>query len=138
MRHRVELLEFLQLARLGRGFQGGEGGQRNQLVVGSGDVDLLQLIGSQTFFALDLRNHFVAPALDAEAVDVVPAEHGGKILARLGKVHSLRTEFVAVEDDLSLRLVELQVGVGINEKATGEGFLHELIGKLAELPWFRG
>ena len=133
-RHRVELLEFVQLPRLGSGLQRGEGGQRNEFVVRSGDVDLLQLIGGQTVRAFDLRNDFVAPALDAEAIDVVAAEHGGKILAGLGQVDSLRAEFVAVEDDLSLRLVELQVGVGVNEEAAGERFLHELVGKLAELP----
>ena len=115
--HGVELLEFLQLARLGCVLQGCEGGQRDEFVVGSLDVDLFELIGRQTLRALDLRNDLVAPALDAEAIHIIPAQHGGKILTGLGQVHSLRAELVAVEDDLGLRLVELQVGVGENEQA---------------------
>src|SRR5216683_5511614 len=132
----IELLELLQLPRLGRGFQGGEGREPNQLVVGSSDVDLFQLIRRQTFGALDLRNDLVAPALDAEAVDIVSAEQRGKVLTSLGQVHSLSTNLVTVEDNLSLWLIELQVGVGKNEQATGECFLHQLIGEFTELPRF--
>ena len=37
--------------------------------------DVRQLVRSQALCALDLRDHLVAPALDAEAVHVVAAEH---------------------------------------------------------------
>ena len=132
----VELLEFLQIPRFGSGFQGGEGREAHQLTVGSSDVDLFELIRRQTFGALDLRNDLVAPALDAEAVDIVSAEQRGKVLTSLGQVHSLSTNLVTVEDNLSLWLIELQIGVGENEKATGECFLHQLIGEFTELPRF--
>jgi len=136
-RHCIELLEFVQLPRLGGVLQGREGGQRDQLVVRAGDVDLLQLISVQALRAFDLRNDFIAPALDAETVDIVTAEHSGKILSRLCQVHPLGADFVAVKHDFSLRLIKLQVGVGEDEKAAGECFLHQLIGELIELPRFR-
>ena len=131
--HGVELLELLQLARLGGRPQAGEGRQRHELVARSRDVDLRQLIGRQALGALDLRNHLVAPALDAEPVDVVAAEQRRQILAGLAQVDALRAQLVAIEDDLRLRLVELQVGVGEDEQPARERLLHELAGKLAEL-----
>src|SRR5208283_5774317 len=51
--------------------------------------------------------------------------------------NSLSTNFVAVEDHLSLRLVELEVGVSVNEQAAGECFLHQLVAELDQLPRFR-
>src|SRR5580658_8500993 len=44
-RDSVQLLEFIQLPGLRRGLQRGKRGQRNQLVVGAGYIDLLQLLG---------------------------------------------------------------------------------------------
>src|SRR6266550_4513281 len=132
--HSVELLEFFQLARLGCGLQRCEGRQRNEFIVGSLYVDLLELIGCQTLRSLDLRNHLVTPALDAKAIYIIPAQHGRKILTGLSQVHSLRAELVAVEDDLGLRLVELQVGVGEDEQTTRECLTHELFSKCVELP----
>ena len=72
--HGVELLELLQLARLGGRPQTRERRQRHELVAGSRDVNLRQLIGRETLGTLDLRNHLVAAALNAEAVDIVAAE----------------------------------------------------------------
>src|SRR5439155_18847064 len=46
---RVQLLEFLQLARLGGRAKGSESGQRNQPVCGTSDIHLRQLIGRQPF-----------------------------------------------------------------------------------------
>ena len=90
------------------------------LLLRSRDVDLRQLVGGQALRALDLRNDLVAAALDAEAVDVVPAQQGGKVLAGLAQVNALRAELVAVEDDFGLRLVEFQIRVGVDEQAAGE------------------
>src|SRR6266446_3580176 len=132
--HGVELLKFFQFARLSRRLQRGEGGEWDEFVVRSFDVDLLELIGRQTLGALDLWNDFVTPPLNAEAIYIIPAQHGGEILAGLGQVHSLRAELVAVEDDLGLRLVELQVGVSEDEQTTRECLTHELFSKCVELP----
>ena len=107
--------------------------QRHQLVVRAGDVDLRELIRRQPLGALDLRDHLVAAALDAEAVDVVAAEQRRQIAAGLAQIDALRAQLVAIEHDLGLRLVELQVGVGEDEHAARERLLHELLGELAQL-----
>ena len=49
---RVELLEFLQLARLCGGLQRGEGRERHELVARAGDVDAGQLFGREPFARL--------------------------------------------------------------------------------------
>ena len=131
--HGIELLELLQLPRLGRGPQLANVDSGTSLSLGAGDVDLRELIGRQPLRALDLRNDLVAPALDAEAVDVVAAEQRRQIRAGLAEVDALRAELVAIEDDLGLRLVELQVGVGEDEQPAGERLLHQLAGEIAEL-----
>ena len=56
-----------------------------------------------------------------------------EVLPGLAQIDALRTQLVAVEDDLGLRLVELQVGVGENEQTAGERLLHQLSGELDEL-----
>jgi len=96
-------------------------------------VDLLELVGGEPLGPLDLRDDLVAPPLDAEAVDVVAAEQGREVLSRLAQVDPLRAHLVAVEDDLRLRLVELQVRVGEHEEPALVGLLDELAGDLAEL-----
>ena len=101
-------------------------------------MDVRKLVGSQPILALHLRDHLVAAALDAEAVHVVAAEHRRQIAARLAEIDALRSELVAIEDHLRLRLVELQVRVGEDEHAARERLLHELPGELLELPGFRG
>ena len=83
--------------------------------------------GGQALAALDLRDHLVAAALDAEAVDVVAAQQRREVAAGLAQVDALRAHLVAVEDDLGLRLVELQVGVGEHEQAAGERLPHQLV-----------
>src|SRR5206468_11784388 len=71
-------------------------------------------------------------SLNAEAVHIVAAEHGAEILARLAEVHTLRTQLVAIEDNFGLRLVKLQVGVGIDEDAAGESLLYELVSEVSK------
>ena len=107
--------------------------ERHQLAAGARDVDVRELVGGEALGALDLRDHLVAAALDAEAVDVVAAEHRRQVAARLAQVDALRAHLVAVEHDLGLRLVELQVGVGEHEHAARERLADELVGELDEL-----
>ena len=98
-----------------------------------GDVDAFELIGRQAIGAPDLRNHLVAAALDAEPVDIVSAKHRRQVLTGLTEVDALRPKLVAIEHDLGLRLIELQVGVGKDEHAAAHRLLHELTGQLGEL-----
>ena len=90
---------------------------------GAGDVDLLELIGRQPLGAHHLRNDLVAASLDAEPVDVVGAEQRRQIAAGLAQIDALRAQLVAIEDDLRLRLIELQIGVGEDEQAARERLL---------------
>ena len=98
---------------------------------------MLQLIGRQTLHSFDLRNYFVAPALDAKPVHVVSAEKRGEILPCLAQVNSLGAELVTVEHHLRLRLVEFHVNVGEDEHPARHCLLYQLIRKLGELLWLR-
>src|SRR5205823_1818295 len=69
---------------------------------------------------------------DAETVHVVSAQHGGKIAARLRKVHSLRAQLIAIENYFGLGLVELQIRVSEHEQAAGECLANQLIGKFGQ------
>src|SRR5262249_42215790 len=84
--HGVQLLEALQVTRLGRRLQRRERRERDELVVRAFHVDLRELIRSERLRPLDLGDDLVTASLDAEPVDVVPAEKGREILARLRKV----------------------------------------------------
>src|SRR5207237_946071 len=63
-------------------------------------------------------------------------QHGGEIAASLRQVDALRTQFVAIEDHFRLRLVELQVRVGIDEDAAGESLLDEFVCEISEFSRF--
>ena len=123
----VELLEPLQLARLGRRLQRGEGRKRHQPPLGPRHVDVFQLIRGEALAALHLGDHLVASPLDAEAVDVIPAQEGGQVAPGLAHLDSLGAHLVAVEDHLGLRLVELHVRVGVHEEPALECLPHELV-----------
>src|SRR5262249_3546700 len=96
-------------------------------------VYLRKLIGSEPFGTLDLRNHLVASALDAEAVHVVSAQKDRKIATRLAQIDALRPELVSVEDHFGLRLIEFQIGVSEDEQSAHERLLDQLIGDISQL-----
>ena len=54
-------------------------------------------------------------------------------MAGLAQIHALGTKLVAVKHDFSLGLVELHIGISVDEHAAGEGLLHELVGEVPEL-----
>ena len=93
----------------------------------SRDVHLRELVGRQAFHALHLRDHLVATALDAEAVHIISANQRRKILTCLAQVDSLGPDLVSIENNFGLRLVELQVAIGVDEHAARIGLLHELV-----------
>src|SRR5439155_15860471 len=80
----------------------------------------------QSLRAFDLRNDLVAPSLDTEPIDVVPADQRRKILTGFPEIDTLRSQFVSIEDDFGLRLIELQIGVGEDEQTARERLLYEL------------
>src|SRR5262249_17217774 len=97
------------------------------------DVHLRKLLRGQSLHALDLRNDLVASPLNAETIDVIPAQQGGKILPRLTEVNALCAQLVAVEDNFGLRLVIRQIRVGEDEDAAGHRLLHKLVGERDQL-----
>ena len=100
---------------------------------GAGDVDVGELIRGQPIGALDLRDHLVAAALDAEPVHVVASKQRRQVLPRLAEIDALRAQLVAVEHDLGLRLIELDVGIGEDEHPAGKRLLNELPRELLKL-----
>src|SRR5262249_37615076 len=69
----IELLELFQLSRLSGRTEARKRRQWHQPVCGSRDVHFRKLIGRQTLRALNLRNDFVAWALDPDLINKVPA-----------------------------------------------------------------
>ena len=67
----------------GRRLEGRERRERHELAAGAGHVDVCELVGREALGALDLRDDLVAAALDAEAIDVVAAEHRREVAAGL-------------------------------------------------------
>ena len=121
--HGIQLLKFLQLAGLRCGLERGECGQRNEPVLGpTRNVHVAELIRGQPRRALHLRNDFVAASLNAEAVHVVASEQRRQVASGLAEIHSLRSELVAIEDHLGLRLIELEIRIGENEHPVANAF----------------
>lgn len=107
--HRVELLEAVQRARLDAVFERRDRVQRNELAVWTADVDERELLRREPRATLDLRNDLVAAPLDVEAIDEVTAERRTDIAADLLHRQAHRTDLVAIEDDLRLRLIDVHV-----------------------------
>src|SRR6185437_10562513 len=112
----IELLEAVERARHGGVAQGGEGADRDHLPARAGDIDVAQLVGVQPVDPLDLGDDLVAAAADVEEVDVVAAHGGGEIGADLGQVQAQGRDLVAVDHDLGLGLVDLDVDLGREEE----------------------
>jgi len=70
--------------------------------------------------------------LNAEAVHVIAAEQRRQVAAGLGQIDALGAQLVAVEDDLHLRLVELQIRVREHEEAAAERLLNQLLREVNE------
>ena len=96
------------------------------------------MIRGQTLAALHLRDHFVTPSADAESVHVIAAEEDGQIASGLGHVDALRPQLVAIEHDLRLRLIELQIRIGVHELPARECFADQLVRELGKTLGFRG
>ena len=132
--HRVELLEAVERARHDGVAQCGDRARGAPAAVRAGDVDVLELVGIEPVDALDLRDHLVAAAGDVEAVDEIAAEHRTDVGADLLQVETEVGDLVAVDDELGLRLVDLDV----DDRREGEhAALHrlrlELLGELEDL-----
>jgi hypothetical protein len=50
----------------------------------------------------------------------------------------LRTQLIAVEDDLGLRLIKLEIAIGVDKQTTGESLSDKLLSEGVELPGLSG
>ena len=137
--HGIQLLKPVQRSRLGGVFQLRHRAERHQAPLGAGDINFTKLFGVEPVRALDLRDDLVAPAADVEAVDKIPAEHRGEILADLPHIEPHRGDFVAVQHELGARLVDL----GVDDRREGEHpaldrLALELLGDFEDLLRLRG
>ena len=110
--HGVELLEPVQCARRDRVAQRRDGGEGNQLAVGTGDVDVEELLGSQALDAEQLRDHLVAAPGHAEPVDEVASHRRAQVLAHRLEIQPHLRYLLAVDVDLRPSLVDLGVDLG--------------------------
>src|SRR5262249_61333228 len=82
---------------------------------------------------LDLRNSLVSAAWNAEAIYVTPPKEGRKVLTCLAHIHALRADLVTIKHNFRLRLIELHIGVGVNEDAALHRIKHKLLGETHQL-----
>ena len=137
--HRVQLLEALELPRLASRSAGWRTSRAGTSLPPAPVTWISESCsGGQPLAALELRDHLVAAPLDAEAVDVVPAQEGREVPPDPAQVDSLRAQLVAVEDHLGLGLVELEVGVREEEEPAGEGLPHQRVRDLDQPLRLRG
>ncbi len=90
----------------------------------------LELAGIEALDAFDLRDDFVAAAVQAEAVYEIAADQRPEVRADGGHVEAQRGHLVAVHDHLDFGLVDL----GVNDRREGEyaaggGLLLQLLGE---------
>ena len=128
------MLETVERTRLGRLLDRGHRTERHESSVGAGHVNALKLVGIEPSRALDLRNNFVAPAADVEAVDIIAADHGGDVLADLTEIQPEGGHLVAVDEEFGFGLVDLGVDDRREgEHAAGRRFLLQRAGDLEDL-----
>ena len=110
----------------------GDRRQRDRRAVGGLDVIVQQLVGVEARALLDLRDHLVRPAVEAEIVDVAAAQHRRQRRADIAHLEAELRGLVAVDHDRRLRLVDLEVGVHEDEHAARIGFLQEVLRHLVQ------
>ena len=76
---------------------------------------------------LHLGNDLVGTAADAEIIDVAAAQHGGERSADVAHLQAELRRLVAIDGDVGLRIVDLQVAVEEDEHAAVQRLLQELL-----------
>src|SRR6516162_8959046 len=109
-----------------------DGAQRNQLVIGTRHVNVIQLLRVQAVYAFNLWNDFIAQSFHVEPVNVIAADAGREIGANLLHVESHRGNFVMIENDLRLGLVDLGVDVAELKHVRLHCLLENLLGKFQD------
>ena len=79
-----------------------------------------------------MRNDFVTTALDVETINEITADAGGKIGPDLLHIQTERSDFVMVERDLSLGLIDFRIDVRESKHAGLHCFALNLFGELED------
>src|SRR6185312_7955172 len=82
---------------------------------------------------LDLRDHLIRTAAEAEIIDVAAAERRGERAADIAHLPAELRRLVALDLHRALRLVEAQIGVDEQEIAARLRFLEEILRNGIEL-----
>ena len=110
----------------------------DELLVRAGDVNAVQLFGVQPIHPFDLRDDFVTQAFHVEAIHKITADAGGKVGADLLHIETHRRNFVVIENDLRLRLIDLSVDVTKLKNVGLHRFQENLLGQLKDAFLARG
>ena len=92
-------------------FDRGDSAEWNELIVRPRDIDILQLFRIQPIHPLNLRDDLVTQPLHVEPVNKITADTGGEVCADLLHVQAHCRNFVMIENDLRLRLIDLGIEV---------------------------
>ncbi len=102
-------------------------GQLHHLAVAAAHEDVGQVAGRAAVGILDLHDHVVLLRAALETGDVATAQHRLQGSADRGDVAADRGDLVAVQRYLQLRLVELEIAVGINQLRVLGDLRHQLL-----------
>src|SRR5207249_2556422 len=118
----VKLLETIERARLGFALERGEGAERNQLSIRPFDISVLKLAGIEARDAFELRDDFVAQAVEIETIYEISADERGKVRADGFHVEAHGGDLVAVQNQFDFGLIQLRVqGRRESEHSAGGG-----------------
>ncbi len=101
---------------------------------GTGNVNILQLLGSQTVGPLNLRNDLVTTAGDVETIDVVSTDHSRQVATDLLQIETEHGYLIAIDDEFTLGLIDFDVNNRRKqEHAALHGFELQLLSELQDL-----
>jgi hypothetical protein len=131
-------LHPIERPRDGFVFDGSDRAQRDELVIRSANVNIFQLLRIQSIDAFDLRNHFVTAPFDVEPIDIIAANTSRDIGAYLLHVETERGDFIVIENDCRLGLIDLRINVAELENVGFHRFLEDLLRKFENAFLVRG
>jgi hypothetical protein len=109
------LLKAFQLPRSREWLYPGERGDRNQLTTRRSNLDVHQRVGRLPILIGQLRDDLIRPIEIVESIDVAAAQEHSQFLRDCGQVKFEIGHAFAIDDDLCLGQVDLEVHVDKHE-----------------------
>src|SRR5439155_7049392 len=85
--------------------------QRHKLIVRTGNVNVFELFRIQTIDTFNLRNDLVTTAGNIEAINKNAADRGRHVSTNLLHIETKGSNFVVIENNLGLRLIDFSVDI---------------------------